>query len=268
MKDHFTAGEFARLCNVKKQTLFHYDDIDVLKPDIRGENGYRYYSYQQLEEFSMISMLRDLDMPLAEIKKYVDRRSPENLIALLEKEDEEARKKIEELEWARHYISTRLRITKEAMKIKYGKMLVQDLEAEYYVTTKYSGDDSDLGEARNFSRHMNYCHDLDVYSAYSAGAMIPSADIGKRGYHYSHFCTKLDEKDDSYNHIKPAGKYLVYYDNEGYSNLEAIAGRMIAYAVRRKMKYGQYFYEDTILDALSGRTWDDYSIKISLRIDY
>ncbi len=39
----FTTGEFSKLCGVKKQTLFHYDQIDILKPEYRNEKGYRYY---------------------------------------------------------------------------------------------------------------------------------------------------------------------------------------------------------------------------------
>ncbi len=52
---YFTTGEFAKLCNVKKQTLFHYDDIGLLSPAVTGENGYRYYSYAQLEAAGRIS---------------------------------------------------------------------------------------------------------------------------------------------------------------------------------------------------------------------
>ena len=37
-----TTGEFAKICNVKKHTLFHYDDIGLLKPDYYDENGYRF----------------------------------------------------------------------------------------------------------------------------------------------------------------------------------------------------------------------------------
>ena len=28
----FTSGEFAKFCNTTKDTLFHYDDINLLKP--------------------------------------------------------------------------------------------------------------------------------------------------------------------------------------------------------------------------------------------
>ena len=66
-RGYFTTGEFAKLCIVKKQTLFHYDDIGILKPEILADNGYRYYSYLQLDTFTAIAMLKELDLPLSEI---------------------------------------------------------------------------------------------------------------------------------------------------------------------------------------------------------
>ena len=41
LKKYFNTGEFAKLCNVKKQTLFHYDDIGIFSPEIKDHNGYR-----------------------------------------------------------------------------------------------------------------------------------------------------------------------------------------------------------------------------------
>lgn len=57
-KTYFTTGEFAKIFDVKKQTLFHYDSCGIFKPDIIGENGYRYYSFTQLETFAIIRTLR------------------------------------------------------------------------------------------------------------------------------------------------------------------------------------------------------------------
>ena len=54
----FTTGEFSRLCNVKKDTLFHYDEIGILQPEIVRENGYRYYSINQFFLFDIITMLK------------------------------------------------------------------------------------------------------------------------------------------------------------------------------------------------------------------
>ena len=114
LKDYFTTGEFARLCNVKKQTLFHYDDIGILSPEVVGENGYRYYSYTQLEIFSTISMLKELDMPLAEIKDYLDHRSPQAFLELLEQQKKEVDEKIKELQWLKRFIHTKMGLTKAA----------------------------------------------------------------------------------------------------------------------------------------------------------
>ncbi|WP_374043130.1 MerR family DNA-binding transcriptional regulator [uncultured Clostridium sp.] len=32
-RKYYSTGEFAELCGVNKKTLFHYDDIDLLKPE-------------------------------------------------------------------------------------------------------------------------------------------------------------------------------------------------------------------------------------------
>lgn len=52
----FTSGEFAKFCNTTKDTLFHYDDINLLKPAKIAPNSYRYYSANQAFLFDMISL--------------------------------------------------------------------------------------------------------------------------------------------------------------------------------------------------------------------
>lgn len=42
-KMYFSTGEFAKLAGVSKHTLFYYDEIGLLSPEIKNkENGYRY----------------------------------------------------------------------------------------------------------------------------------------------------------------------------------------------------------------------------------
>ena len=72
----YSTGEFAKLCGVKKQTLFHYDDIGLLKPAHVSANGYRGYSYSQYEDFLMISCLKEAGMSLKEIASYLALAEP------------------------------------------------------------------------------------------------------------------------------------------------------------------------------------------------
>ena len=84
---YLTTGEFAKIVGVKKHTLFHYDEIGLFCPEVTLENGYRYYTFAQLDEFDVIVMLRELDMPLREIRAYLGRRIPDALAELLREED-------------------------------------------------------------------------------------------------------------------------------------------------------------------------------------
>ena len=46
-------GEFSQLGQVSIRTLRHYDEIDLLHPQVVDEeSGYRYYSVKQLRSFS------------------------------------------------------------------------------------------------------------------------------------------------------------------------------------------------------------------------
>ena len=46
----FTVGEMAKLSNISKQTLIFYDRKGVFSPNyVDPDNGYRYYSADQLE---------------------------------------------------------------------------------------------------------------------------------------------------------------------------------------------------------------------------
>lgn len=76
VRKYFTTGEFAKLCHVKKQTLFHYDEIGLLSPEIKKANGYRYYSYHQFELFQVISLFKEVGIPLKRIKPLLTDKTP------------------------------------------------------------------------------------------------------------------------------------------------------------------------------------------------
>ena len=266
MNKYYTAGRFAELCGVSKQALFHYDKIGLLKPEKRKENGYRYYSFKQIEIMQMINMLKELDMPLQEIREYMDHRSPENLERLLIKESKEVDRIMEEVRWARHYIRAKLCRTQEAMEVEYGKIKIRYFAEEHFIITPFEGKDDDRHEAENIARHVNYVHSQDVYSSYAVGSIVSVEDLHQGKYKYAYNYTRIDSAEDKYNYVKPAGDYLTYYDPYGYRNLSRAAGDMLQYAEEHGLQCGQYFYEDQLLDALSGATWDEYLVKLSVRV--
>ncbi len=68
-----TVGQTAKLSGLTVRTLHHYDDIGLLSPSERGDNGYRRYTDTDLERLRQILVYRELGLALDEIASIVDR---------------------------------------------------------------------------------------------------------------------------------------------------------------------------------------------------
>lgn len=74
-KQLFKIGEVARMYHLSLGILRHYEKEGLLAPEYTDpETGYRYYSTRQFEVLNTIRYLRMLDLPLADIKEYMQNR--------------------------------------------------------------------------------------------------------------------------------------------------------------------------------------------------
>lgn len=69
----YKIGDFSRLCQVTVKTLHHYDDIGLLRPAwVDQENGYRFYSAEQLARVRLILNLKAFGFSLEQISEVLD----------------------------------------------------------------------------------------------------------------------------------------------------------------------------------------------------
>jgi DNA-binding transcriptional MerR regulator len=67
--DQISIGEFARRSRLSAKALRLYDELGVLRPArVNEDSGYRFYAPGQLGQARLIAALRQLRVPLAEIK--------------------------------------------------------------------------------------------------------------------------------------------------------------------------------------------------------
>ncbi len=67
--DQMSIGEFARRSRLSAKALRLYDELDLLPPArVDEDSGYRFYEPGQLGQARLIAALRQLQVPLAEIK--------------------------------------------------------------------------------------------------------------------------------------------------------------------------------------------------------
>ena len=70
-----------RLSGVSVRTLHHYDEIGLLSPQ-KKENGYRYYSEEDISFLQMILFYKYLGFPLKKIKELLKKEDSEVLYHL------------------------------------------------------------------------------------------------------------------------------------------------------------------------------------------
>lgn len=266
---YFTTGEFAKLCGVSKHTLFHYDEVGVFSPELKGEQGYRYYSIYQLEVFHVITSLKNLDMPLKDIKAYLMRRSPEELTALLKKEIEIVDDKIRDLNQTRKLLVKKLALTEAAYVVDKSKLFLETCPEEYLVCTPVAKNPSDRKMTIAMAAHLEFCATHNIYSAYSLGAMVSLSSALEGAYtSYSWFYTQIDSPQEYANpYIKKGGLYINAYHEGGYGSVEEAYLRIFEYCKEQQLMVQDYFYEDAILDELSVNGYEEYVLKISARVE-
>ena len=68
MQNLVTIGEFSRLSHLTAKALRHYHEVGLLVPDRIDSSGYRRYSTAQVPQAQLVRRLRELDMPVPDVK--------------------------------------------------------------------------------------------------------------------------------------------------------------------------------------------------------
>ena len=80
----YTVKNLANLAGVTPRTLHHYDQIGLLHPSHKGDNGYRYYDEAAVLRLQQILFFRELGLGLDEIASALNRPDFDLLTALEE----------------------------------------------------------------------------------------------------------------------------------------------------------------------------------------
>src|SRR5215470_6114425 len=72
MTGSVSVGRFATMTHLSIKTLRHYHQAGLLEPaEVDPHTGYRYYALEQLPTAQLIRRLRDLRMPVADVRAVI-----------------------------------------------------------------------------------------------------------------------------------------------------------------------------------------------------
>ncbi|WKY43378.1 MerR family transcriptional regulator [Eubacteriaceae bacterium ES2] len=209
----YNSGEFAALCNTSKETLRHYRQIDLLKPEQIAANGYCRYSDLQVNDFYLIDILKSSGCSLEKIRQifatpvHTDLRmilEEQLALLLLDKEKLLLKEK-------------RLRQSIEKFKLLGDPTLLGNCHVtetsveEYFIGTPIA---SNLNDPAAFviaqQQHFRYCRDHGFGEEYQLSFLLLHESFLKRDYFKgSYILSRIPQSVKSdLLFIKPAGRYL------------------------------------------------------------
>ncbi|MEK5081285.1 GyrI-like domain-containing protein [Bacillus sp. FSL H8-0515] len=266
VRKYFTTGEFSKLCRVKKQTLFHYDEIGLFSPEIKKENGYRYYSYHQFEVFQVISLFKELGVPLKEIKLLIKGKTPDKILHVLKEKSIEIDNRINKLKQLQTILQTKVALTEQALKTDFSSISFEYLHEEKFMLSRKT---LNLPERKYVAAISELIHEVQQYEldeGYPIGGIFAREQILEKDfYNYSYFYIKVKGGIENINYyIRPRGLYAVGYEIGGKT--EEAYRRIIEFIEKNGMQIGENAYEEYMLDEMVVDGCDNTYAKILLQV--
>jgi DNA-binding transcriptional MerR regulator len=269
IQKQFTTGQFADMHGVNKRTLMYYDSIGLLKPAVVKENGYRYYTLRQALVFDAILLLRELHVPLKEIKEYFKNYTPENLLQLLDTQDQMLERQIAELLWLQRIVRNKVAMIEAKRKIDFSKIEVIEANAQAILLSEPIAKRSVEKEIESVVGFIRDCHRTRMYSGYLLGFMMEPKQLRLQGncQHFTNCFYQVDENKETAGKIsyKPAGRYRIgYYKGGNWQQIDETYQKLIRYANAHGLEFGDYAYEESLLDETAAGYPDYYEARISI----
>lgn len=211
-KQYFTSGEFADLCNTTKETLRHYNYIDLLKPEKLAPNGYQYYSDLQISDFYLIATLKNTGCSLEKIRRYFSTPDQAGFQSILKEQlnalIKDKQKLIRKEKLLRHSIE-KFELLQDGSKL--GICHIEECEKEYYIATPVKSNIILSGAwAEAMKEHIYYCREHDFGEEYQLSYLMMHENFMNGDYYNGiSICSRIASRKVSERlHIKPKSRYI------------------------------------------------------------
>lgn len=269
-EQYFTTSEFAKLCDVTKHTLFHYDDIGILKPETINENGYRFYSTNQFFAFDIISILKKAGTPLKEIKEYMEHQDTERFLTILKEKKKHLADEQLKIARMQRLLQNTINITDQAIHMTCGEPKIEECEEEYLIAVKLPLHDSKERHLK-ISDLYKYCMNHGLIDALPSGIII-SKNTLENGFSglfekATHFFCKIDYRYDvEWLYIKPKGTYAVIAHKGTYESMPASYEKLKDYMAKKDLSIVGNAYEFELLGYMAVGDPEKYVLKIAIQV--
>ena len=251
MKNYLSIREFSRLSGIEASTLRYWDEIKLFSPVKRHpDNNYRYYTPDQIIAVNFITVLSSLDISLKTISEMENKRNPENIMELIDKQEITLDRQMHCLREAYSVIHTRRELIKQGLRADINEISVVNMPKR----------SMKLGQKNNYKKGENFYESFTGFCKDANNNQINlNYPIG--GYHENieNFYAYPGNPDCFYsldpegNKTIEAGDYLVAYHNGYYGDFADFPEKIKKYAKKNNLDlYGPvyviYLFDEICLE--------------------
>ncbi len=253
-------AEFAKICNTTKETLFYYDEINLLKPVYISEKGYRYYTLTQSDQFYAIRDLKNLGVSLQEIKEMTKNASPEQHFCFIDK----MQNKIQEKQKILKQTHITLMYFKEDLNNYLLKKTnyIDEIPSSFICKIKSNKKNDAMEYVHKFLEVGQIAPKFVLDSPFYAG-VIRNTQEPLKTFLYEYYYFRQPKSCYKKNFKKQ--KCLISFHDEKYETITESYKKLFSYAKQNHIPLTNEMYEEILYSPLSSNQ-NTFVIKIMARI--
>lgn len=271
MEMKFTVGEMAKLNGVSKQTLIYYDRMGVFCPrQVDPQNGYRYYTSDQLEELDSVLILRELGFSLEEIKGHMSNRTGKRTLQLLREQQTSVREKLNQLALIERRMERKIKSLEDFFAREDKEITFVQRKKEYLAVQSIPPKpEGILGVDMALKKLLRRAGDCAYVHDYQIGDMISPENLeNHRFLCFSHAFLPLEKPCPPADlWIKPAGTYARGYHIGSYATTGETYEALLFEISQKGYHPVGYAYEYCVLDCLTTRVAEEYITEIQIGVE-
>lgn len=270
MKKRILTGTVSKITGIPKQTLIYYDKIGLLEPETY-ENGYRGYSYEDLEKLDIIMSLKETGLSLKEIIDFMKESSIDQSIDVLEKQSLKLKDHIEYL----NTIQARIEFRVKELKVIKRKPLTKEIRIvtypERYIVDFPIDNNGELSFGYALKAMRDHMFSNEAYHKYAhmvEGVMLDKQCLLSHKYEQlKSVFVFIDHYDNKpYEKILKKGKYVVMQHHGTYDTTHYTYATMLEYLRERSFTIVGDALELSVLNHWATQSEEDYVTEIQIPI--
>ncbi len=211
------SGAFLELCGTTYETLYHYEEIGILKPTLVKPNGRRYYSFSLFYIYIVITTLKRAGCSLLEIKMFLKNNNLSNNYDFLAKKKNDLDLELQRIIRAQQGINDAMKTIDKVIHTELDCPRLVECPEEYLIVQAYQLSRDKAPDKEELNRQMRECimrveeesEQLNDAERYLPGVIFLKETLEQGWFHESYcFRKRRNRTEEEHLWIKPAGTYL------------------------------------------------------------